>query len=191
MMIASRLEVSLRASIPAVLAALSACTPQTSAASQALDSGSVVVDGLRVSYPDGWSSARGAGVTRLVNVAPDKLPTLDAAGLERTAQIIITVEQRTDHEEAVQRLHEIAAEASDTPRYLTIAGWPAMQRRHLGPREQPGGARGAPSPALLTITTAIAAGDDLVRLEGRMPANTSQAIIGQVATLETSVERNR
>jgi hypothetical protein len=148
---------------------------------------SVRVGDFYVGYPDGWSAGTDANITRLINVAPDKSATLDAVTLDRTAQIQITIEQRTDHADAVNRLSEIAKETSDPVRSLTIGGWPAIQRRHVGLREQPGISSPLPTRTLLTITTAIAAGNQLALLEGRMPADAPSTIADTVAAIETSV----
>ena len=50
------------------------------------------------------------------------------------ARTLITHEVRRSHEEALQRLAEIAANVkSATVTYLQIGGWPAMQRRYSAP----------------------------------------------------------
>jgi hypothetical protein len=149
---------------------------------------SVTVGNFTVSYPDGWSTTQGGGTTTLINVTPDKLPTLDSATANLTPQIQIYVEQRTDHNDALKRLSDISTEYDDPVTQLTIGGWPAIQRRHTGPREQPGGSAVPLQPAtVLTITTAIAAGNQLIRLEGRMPGDVASSVADQVAAIETAI----
>ena len=149
---------------------------------------SVAVNSFSVAYPDGWTSVQGGGSTTLINAAPDKLPTLSSTTLNMTPQIQIYVEQRTDHNDALTRLKDIEQEYPDPVTSLTIGGYPAIQRRHVGVREQPGGNNAPLQPTtILTITTAIAAGSQLIRLEGRMPADIAPAVADQVAAIETAI----
>src|SRR5262249_22308563 len=129
--------------------------------------------GLSLRYPDGWSATRSANVDMLFNVPAGQLGTLDAHARAKVPQITIFTERRTDHAEAVRRLKEIEAEASSPSTFLNIGGWPALQRQHLQPRPQPGQDLpvGDDSGMVLVITTAVAAEDLLVRLEGWLPSD--------------------
>jgi HYDIN/CFA65/VesB family protein len=157
---------------------------------------SVKVEGLSftVHYPNGWSAAQEANVYKLLNVPAKEKDTLDAAALDKIAQIMIFTEHRRDHAEAVRRLKEIEAETDSPSTFLTIGGWPALQRRHLAPKPQPG-----QGPLLeeagemvLEITTAVAAGDLLVELDGRLrpdapPRSANEVeVIGQSLVFTTT-----
>src|SRR5262249_49918150 len=91
--------------------------------------------GITVRYPSTWSNPprRFANMDELVNVPVEQLESATP-----TARIQITVVPRTDHAEAVRELREIARENTSRPAFARLGGWPALQRRHLGLREQPG-----------------------------------------------------
>jgi hypothetical protein len=147
----------------------------------------VQIDGLSVGYPDGWSVVRTGNLTTVVNAPPDQAASLDAATYTRTARIEITVEPRPDDDDAVTRLGQIAAETNDPASIMTIGGWPAIQRRHLGPKPQPGAlANGGPD-TQLNITTAVAAGAQVVRFEGILPGDSPSALADVVTAIETKV----
>src|SRR5205814_1530959 len=90
------------------------------------------------------------------------------------ARTIIMVERRLNHDEAVDRLAEIASAHSGTVTYLTIGGWPAVQLRYrepLGETERPGQPDDLRKKSVsveermaLHTTTAIAVQETVVRL---------------------------
>src|SRR5262249_7147160 len=111
------------------------------------------------------------------------------ADFNKTPQILIFTEKRKSHVEAVRRLREIAQEFHAPVNYLSIGGWPALQRSYTSPREQPGGKedeRVEGSLMVLHRTTAIAAGDLLVRFEGRLEEGASPDIIQEVDAISGS-----
>jgi hypothetical protein len=148
---------------------------------------SLAMDQLRVAlrYPEGWSATLQDERAWLVNVP---LAQATGAALAGLAQLFVTVEHRTDHADAVRRLRDIASEFYGPVEYLTIGGWPAMQRRVVTRREQPG-AEGADAQEqqIVRITTAIAAGDLLIRAEGRMPPDAGEQVEQQVRAIESSI----
>jgi uncharacterized repeat protein (TIGR01451 family) len=140
--------------------------------------------GMSVSYPDGWSvpPQRLVNMHELINVPANQQDTLEA-----TARVKITTETRTDHAGAVRRLQEIAAEASSSSTFLSIGGWPALQRRHVEPRPQPSQGPAFVDEMVLRITTAVAAGSLLVRLDGVLPSDADQQLINQVEAIGKSL----
>src|SRR5712692_5846431 len=82
------------------------------------------------------------------------------------ARTLITVERQKDHSITVRRLADIAVEATMAHRYRTIGGWPAVERRYLAPPSEP--VTKKTEELVLHLTTAIAAGDLLIRLETTM-----------------------
>jgi hypothetical protein len=148
---------------------------------------SITIGDFSVDYPDGWSTQTAGGVTSLYAVSASQLATLDPQTLLHTAQIRIIVEQRKDHSDALKRLSDFAAETSEKPISLTIGGWPALQRRHLAPWPIPGGVGSSDTSSALTITTAIAAGKEFVRLDGSLPSDAPTADADQIAAIETAV----
>ncbi len=146
---------------------------------------SVAIGNFTVSYPAGWSTLQSGRLTLILDVAADQQAALGNRFVF-TPQVNVSTEQRIDHNDALQRLNDIAAETNDPVTHLTIAGYPAIQRRHMAPWPIPGGATPAPGQAL-TITTAIAAGNELIRLDGSLPSDSPAALADTIAAIETSV----
>jgi hypothetical protein len=157
--------------------------PRTSALSQRLD---VQRLGFAVRYPASWSASENAGVVSIVNA-----PQARAAGraLETMPQILVTTETRRDHADAVSRLREIASEYPGPVTYTTISGWPAMQRRVVTTKEQAGAEEkdDRPDQKIVKFTTAIAAGNILIRADGRMPPTAGAQIESQVRAIEAGM----
>lgn len=83
------------------------------------------------------------------------------------AGMLITVERRRNHAEAVRELAEIASEYPERATPLIIEGWPAIERRYRALMPQPGeqeeGFRG--NVVTSFTTTAVAVADTVVRFE--------------------------
>lgn len=170
--------------------------------------------GITLPYPAGWFMAQEGDNARIVSVSADRLSALDAQGLNQTAQIFVSVERMRDHAEALRRLENIRSESSAPTTFLRIGGWPALQRRSIEPREQPGmedpdleepdrddpppgreqpeRAREAQKQALypltvLRLTTVVAAANLVVRVEGRLPPDAPAALEATTRAIEQSV----
>ena len=165
--------------------------------------------GLTMHYPTEWSAAPTPQLIWLVRGTQDEA---NGPALDRLAQIYVTSENRRDHADAVRRLREIASEYPGAVSYLAVGGWPALQRRVLTDKEQPGveddedadaeRAQAAalqppaapraiqlnvtPNEKLLKITTVVAAGNTIVRAEGRMPPDAGREIEEQVRAIESA-----
>src|SRR5262245_1669774 len=150
-------------------------------------SGSLTVSGgaLTVRYPESWSVAPSqlTNVQELVDVPADRQTTETA-----TARVKVRVQTRTDHQDALQQLREIAAEFEAPPTFLTIGGWPALQRRALARRQQPSQGTRHPDDEVLRVTTAVAAGDLLVRLEATLPADAASALVEEAEAIGRELE---
>jgi len=170
--------------------------------------------GITLSYPAGWFMGQEGDNARIVSVSADRLSALDAQGLNQTAQILVSVERMRDHAEALRRLQNIRSESSAPTIFLRIGGWPALQRRSIETREQPGmedrnlddpdrddpsagreqpeGPREAQKQALypltvLRLTTVIAAANLVVRVEGRLPPDAPAALEATTRAIEQSL----
>lgn len=156
--------------------ALVGCLPAASA--QTPSSNSLTVDrlGLRMSYPDGWSvaSQQVMNIVTLVNA-------------DGTAQVSIYGEPRTSPGDAVTALADVASESATPATRLTIGGWPALERRELVRRSQPSKGRPPTEPMMLKLTTAVAAGTRLVRVDAALPSNADRALIDQVEAMGRSL----
>jgi hypothetical protein len=126
-------------------------------------------EGYVLRYSSDWSPgpASFANAKRLI-ARPTGYHTA-SPGAE-PAWMLITTEAPKNHAEGLRRLAGIASEVREgaTTTFLKIGGWPGLQRRHLRPLEQPsrGGEEGDESERMsLRITTAVAAGDLIVRVE--------------------------
>jgi len=141
-------------------------------------------EGITVSYPEGWSVApkRFTNTHELINVPADQQDTVEA-----TARIKIRIQTRTDHAEAVHELQEIATEVDSPSTFLAIGGWPALQRRHLERRQQPSQGLRFTDEMVLRITTAVVAGNLLIRFDGTLPSDADQELIDQVEAIGRSL----
>ncbi len=144
--------------------------------------------GVTVQYPDDWSVGpkRFANLDELIDV-----PAGQAGGRVLTSKIKITSEDRRSHEEALRRLEEIriGIGAPDTA-YLIVGGWPAIQYRRIEERPEPGQDEfRRPQFAdkrMLRITTAVAAGNLLLRLEAALPSNANPELINNAEAISRS-----
>ena len=175
--------------------------------------GQMTAHGITLSYPAGWFMAQEGDNARIVSVSADRLSALDAQALNQTAQILVSVERMRDHAEALRRLENIRSESSAPTTFLRIGGWPALQRRSIEPREQPGmedpdleepdrddpsagreqpeRPREAQKEALypltvLKLTTVVAAGNLVIRLDGRLPPNAPANLEATTRAIEQS-----
>ncbi len=146
---------------------------------------SIAVGNFTVSYPDGWSTFQSGRLTFIVNVTADKQATLGNQ-LVFTPQVNVSVEQRASQSDAASRLSGLAASAGAPVTNLTIGGSPAIQWRNTVPWPTAGG-QGSASGMALTITTVIASGSQLVRLDGSMPSDAPTATADTIVAIETSV----
>jgi hypothetical protein len=128
--------------------------------------------GITIRFPEGWSAAQPTQNSWVIlNVPADQQDTATP-----TVRVVIGYLDRTDHNDAVNQLAEYASESRNASSFLTIGGWPALQRVQLVKRPQPSQAPRNPDPNMVQITTAVAAGNLLVRLEGRLPSDANQQL---------------
>ena len=121
---------------------------------------------LTVTIPQNWvrSEAKFRNAVQLI------VPSPEPQKKGPQALTTITTEHRRNHEEAVQRLGEIAVEIQAPPEFIEIGGWPAVQRQYAAPlerigSEQTGKEQLAPREMSLRTTTAIALADTVVRFD--------------------------
>ncbi len=76
--------------------------------------------------------------------------------------MLITMERRRDHQEALRRLAEIASEQPERATTLVISGWPAIERRYRDLMPQPGETEGMGGNITTWFTTTAVAVDTLV-----------------------------
>ena len=162
-------------------------------------------DGLfTVRFPGNWSELPSVyrNSKTLVSVPRSEHGNLSAAknayGIgNRVARVAITIEQRRSHDEAVQRLREIAGSFATPATFLDIGGWPALEQSRLEQRPLKGASPVLQQPASQVITaddrltlhksTVIAAGTLIIRLEAAMPPKGNEQLQRDVEAIGRSV----
>ena len=133
--------------------------------------------GMKLRLPPDWK----VGGPRFSNAEELHFVPTDGG---RGARIMITTEPRLDHDDAVARLRQIAEEANAPVVFLEIGGWPALQRRQWIDMPLPGKVRPpGDGEKILRITTAVAVGKTLVRLEATVPREREAALADEVEAL--------
>jgi hypothetical protein len=117
-------------------------------------------------YPNDWSPGPASFTNAKKLIARPTGYRTASPGTE-PAWMLVTTESPRDHAEGLRRLRDIASEVSGPTTFLKIGGWPALERRVLRPLEQPSGQDEGDEPEKMSlrITTAVAAGNLIVRVE--------------------------
>jgi hypothetical protein len=140
-------------------------------------------EGISVRYPADWSVAQPTMNTGVISNAP--------ADQQETAAPSVRIQigylERTDHADAVSQLAEYANESRTPSTFLTIGGWPALQRVQSVERPQPSRGPVFPDRMMVQITTAVAAGNLLVRLEAGLPSDADEALKDLVLAIGQSL----
>ena len=139
--------------------------------------------GITVRYPEGWST----GQPTLSSWVILNVPAAQQNIAKPTVRVLIGYLERPDHADAVKQLAEYANESSQPSTFLAIGGWPALQRVQLVKRPQPGNAPLFPDRNMVQITTAVAAGNLLIRLEAQLPSNADQQLKDLVLAIGRSL----
>ncbi len=140
-------------------------------------------------YSNSWTVVQDEDKTStlLLNVPSAELEMAHAASANR---LLITTEHRQSTEDTVQRLRQIAAETmADIPvSFVEIGGWPALERNFLDamPKVSGSGPSVSEIGLLRRVTVAIAVGSTLIRLEGTLRSNDSDAL-DQIMTIGRSL----
>src|SRR5262245_53968254 len=157
-----------------------------------------------VRFPANWSELPSVyrNSKTLVSVSKSEHGNLSAVknayGLSaRIARVMITIEERRSHDEAVQRLREIASSFPTQATFLEIGGWPALEQSRLELRPLKGASPLMQQPASQLIqpddrltfhkATVIAADTLVIRLEGSMPPKGNEQLQRDVEAIGRSV----
>src|SRR5262245_35518724 len=170
--------------------ALFSAMAQGSQAQQFTKSLQIEAKGMTLRYPEGWTLIQSPDPTvrelqtqaPLSNRAADE-PVSESEG---TARMQINIEPRLDHADALERLRYIAAEYSGSETYLDIGGWPAYQRRDLAPLAKKSRDAARPVEMIICVTTAIAVGDQVIRIETYLPPGAGEELASQVELIGRS-----
>jgi hypothetical protein len=146
----------------------------------------VMKEGVTITYPNNWYEIPPmyTNAYQLVNVP------LSQVGAGSLSRIIITTEQRTSSEDAINRLGEIAAESGQKSGLLraapltTINENPAIERVDTVPQIRRGLPLGAGERQMtLRVTSAIAFGSLIVRFEGYLPPGADPAVAEEILAI--------
>jgi FG-GAP-like repeat len=135
-----------------------------------------IMHGVRVSWPAPWIFANRTrnsveiayplppGVQRTPGKVGEK-PSSARELVSSAATMTVEVEPRSSHRDALKRLSEIGSEYPESSKLLVIVGWPAIERVRRAPLPSPGEAEPSAEELATFVTTAVAAGADVVRFE--------------------------
>jgi hypothetical protein len=137
-------------------------------------------------YPSSWTPRHYSNVYELWNVTADKLASAASEERNSVPRIDMSVTPVANHAEALHRLREIEAESGMTSRYVAIGGWPALQRRQLVPKPHEGDDVDSDGAKLFMVTTAVAAGAMVVRMDGFAPETASPEVVDQMESIGRS-----
>jgi hypothetical protein len=156
---------------------------QPAQASKALTKSlTIPAKGITLRYPEGWSVARPTTNTwAIVNVPANRQETVTP-----TVRILIGYFERINHADALSQLAENANESSKPSTFVAIGGWPALQRIELVKSSQSSHSA-LPKSQITQITTAVAAGNVLVRLGADLPPDAKQQLKDLVLAIGQSL----
>jgi hypothetical protein len=151
-----------------------------------------ITEDVSVSVPPGWRLTNRTRDSIQIHVPLQKERKLPSAPddikpnfvVASEAGMLITIEHRRDHSEAVQRLAEIASEYPERASLLLIAGWPAIERRYRTLMPQPGESE-EPSDVTQTsfATTAIAVGPTVIRFNAMLAPEADPKLLDQALAI--------
>lgn len=145
--------------------------------------------GVNFQLPANWSVEHSARMYRLIRAPHEQLPALNPEQREGLAKITTSIEIRKDHADALLRLRQIAAESTTASEFTTLGAWPALQRVELMAKPQLG-REGKPADnpgTLVHVTTAVAAGSTLFRMDGFVDQKADPAIVREMQSIGRSL----
>jgi hypothetical protein len=164
----------MRNALPAVLLVLCA----TAAAANDVE----IARGIVLPLPDRWKAeVRARNSVNLLHASNAGAKTVDA-------NATVYFEARRDHADALRRLAAIETEHATRVTWRVIGGWPALERvlsapvPHRGQVER-GRSADDPGETSLRVTTAVAAGDALVRIQTLLRSDTDRAVAEEALNL--------
>ncbi len=145
--------------------------------------------GVTLEFPDSWVETTHPSNTILKRwtSAVDGVGAGSPEAEANAPQMIISTEERLDHEGAVSRLLDIGGVRGATWEYLEIGGWPALQQKYLRDRPQGSKAKIEGSEMILVVQTVVANGATLIRMETWLPPDASDSEIAEVESIGRSL----
>ena len=103
------------------------------------------------------------------------------------ASMLIIIEQRKDHADAVRRLASIASEYPEPVTSLLIAGWPAIERRYRAVMPQPGDTESSGNIMTSFATTAVAEGAMVIRFDTMLAPDADPKLLDEAHQIAQSL----
>ena len=177
------------------------CLAQQQSPGQVLGARTLVIDrelNLRYRVPWTPSGVKYSNAHELVvtKQAPAPLGAPEPGKMVQSvlARVLITTEPRSNHEDAIKRLQDIAASRLETARFVEIGGWPAVELEFKEPLPRRGNEQGeaqGPSPLIQRSITAIAMDDKLVKFDTSLAPDASPDLLQQAHTITRSAQFTR
>jgi hypothetical protein len=122
-----------------------------------------------------YSNARELIVTgkAMASPQPGAPPQMVDATL---ARVMVSEEQRTSHEDALQRLQDIALSRSEPARFTEIGGWPAVEIDYMEPLPRKSIATRTPAVSVPRTIIAIAADTRVLKYDIALSEGTPEAL---------------
>lgn len=146
-----------------------------------------IFDNLTINVPPSWSvinqtseSVEMYAPSPNDSQSPTRRENLPQAGM------LIIIERRHDHAEALRRLAEIASEYPERATPVVIAGWPAIERRYRSYLPQSGEDEGEKIETSFG-TTAIAVAAMVIRFNTILAPNAESRLLNEALTIARSL----
>ena len=108
------------------------------------------------------------------------------------AGMLITVEHRKDHAEALRRLAEIASEYPEQATILVIGGWPAMEKRYRSLMPQPADSEESRGNVETWFsTTAVAIGTSVIRFDTMLAPDADLKLLDEAMSIVRAIRGPR
>jgi len=161
-----------------------------------------VADSVSVTLPQGWRIGNQSRDSLEIYLPGPETKTLEKGSGDKNpkpeyvpppdAGMLITVEHRKDHLDAVKRLAEISVEYPERATPLLVSGWPAIDRTYRDYMPQPGEGEAPPGDLKATFhTTAVAVGDLLVRFNTMYGPKADQRILDAAVAVARTMKAPR
>ena len=125
---------------------------------------------------------------KFANVEGDKENPKPEFVVGSEAGMLITIEQRKDHADAVRRLGAIASEYPEPVTTFLIAGWPAIEHRYRALMPQPGDQEASRGNVLTSFsTTAVAEGATVIRFDTMLAPDADPKLLDQAQQIARSL----
>jgi len=142
---------------------------------------------VTIDIPESWAVQSDTRDTLLATHTSSETKSPDAT-------MTVQLERRRTHAEALQRLAQFATEHPQEPNWRVLADWPALERKvvvafqYPGQQEEEKMPRGRGNETSLRVTTAIAAGTLVIRLQTLLQPAASPRVADEALAIGRTVD---